>query len=78
MTHDKIDEFTTEEFDRTFKTNVYALFWLSRAALPQMKPGSAIVNTLPSKPTIRRQISFHMRQPKRQLLALPKRFPRSE
>lgn len=45
MTHDKIEELSTEEFDRTFKTNVYALFWLSRAALPRMKPGSAIVNT---------------------------------
>ncbi len=45
MSHEKIDEFTTEEFDRTFKTNVYALFWLSRAALGCMKPGSAIINT---------------------------------
>jgi NAD(P)-dependent dehydrogenase (short-subunit alcohol dehydrogenase family) len=44
-THDKIEEFTTEEFDHTFKTNVYALFWLSRSALPRMKEGSAIVNT---------------------------------
>jgi NAD(P)-dependent dehydrogenase (short-subunit alcohol dehydrogenase family) len=45
MTHEKIEEFTTAEFDRTFKTNVYALFWLSRAALPRMKPGSSIINT---------------------------------
>lgn len=45
MTHDSIEEFTTEEFDRTFKTNVYAMFWLCRAALPRMKPGSAIINT---------------------------------
>jgi NAD(P)-dependent dehydrogenase (short-subunit alcohol dehydrogenase family) len=45
MSHDKLEEFTTEEFDRTFKTNVYALFWLSRAALPRMKSGSAIINT---------------------------------
>ncbi len=45
MTHDKIEEFTTEEFDRTFKTNIYALFWLSRAALPRMQAGSAIINT---------------------------------
>jgi NAD(P)-dependent dehydrogenase (short-subunit alcohol dehydrogenase family) len=45
MTHSKIDEITTEEFDRTFKTNVYAMFWLCRAALPRMQPGSAIVNT---------------------------------
>jgi len=44
-THEKLEEFTTEEFDRTFKTNVYALFWLCQAALPQLKPGSAIVNT---------------------------------
>lgn len=45
MTHEKIEEFTTEEFDRTFKTNVYALFWLCRAAVPRMKAGSAIINT---------------------------------
>jgi hypothetical protein len=44
-THDKIEEFSTEEFDRTFKTNIYAMFWLCRAALRHMKPGSAIVNT---------------------------------
>src|SRR5947209_12068244 len=45
MTHDKIEEITTEEFDRTFRTNVYGMFWLCRAALPKMKPGSAIINT---------------------------------
>jgi NAD(P)-dependent dehydrogenase (short-subunit alcohol dehydrogenase family) len=44
-THDRIDEFSTEEFDRTFKTNVYAMFWLCRAALPRMEAGSAIINT---------------------------------
>jgi NAD(P)-dependent dehydrogenase (short-subunit alcohol dehydrogenase family) len=44
-THEKIEELTTEEFNRTFKTNVYALFWLAKAALPRMKPGSAIINT---------------------------------
>jgi len=45
MTHDSIEEFSTEEFDRTFRTNVYAMFWLCRAALPRMQPGSAIINT---------------------------------
>jgi NAD(P)-dependent dehydrogenase (short-subunit alcohol dehydrogenase family) len=45
MTHEKIEEFTTEEFDRTFRTNVYAMFWLCRSALPRMKPGSVIINT---------------------------------
>ena len=44
-THETVEEFTTEEFDRTFKTNVYAMFWLCRAALPRMKPGSVIINT---------------------------------
>jgi len=43
-THEKIEDFSTEEFDRTFKTNVYAMFWLCRAALPRMKAGSCIIN----------------------------------
>jgi NAD(P)-dependent dehydrogenase (short-subunit alcohol dehydrogenase family) len=45
FTHDDIGEFTTEEFDRAFRTNVYAMFWLCRAALPRMAPGSVIINT---------------------------------
>lgn len=45
MSREKIDEISTEEFDRTFKTNVYALFWLCRGALKHIKPGGAIVNT---------------------------------
>ena len=44
-THDSIEDFTTEELDRTFKTNFYAPFWLVRAALPRMKAGSSIINT---------------------------------
>jgi NAD(P)-dependent dehydrogenase (short-subunit alcohol dehydrogenase family) len=44
-THEQIEEFSSEEFDRTFKTNVYAMFWLCRAALPRMKPGGVILNT---------------------------------
>ena len=45
MTHDSIEEFSTEEFERTFRTNVYAMFWLCRAAVPRTKPGSVIINT---------------------------------
>lgn len=45
FTHETIEEFTTEEFDRAFRTNVYAMFWLCRAALPRMAPGSVILNT---------------------------------
>jgi NAD(P)-dependent dehydrogenase (short-subunit alcohol dehydrogenase family) len=44
-TYERIDDISTEEFDRTFKTNVYAMFWFCRAALPRMKAGGAIVNT---------------------------------
>jgi len=40
-----LDEVTDEEFDRTFKTNIYSYFRLSRAALRHMQPGSAIIAT---------------------------------
>ena len=40
-----IAELTTEDFDATLKTNLYALFWITKAALPHMGPGSSIVNT---------------------------------
>jgi NAD(P)-dependent dehydrogenase (short-subunit alcohol dehydrogenase family) len=43
--HDSIEELTTEDFDWTFKTNVYAMFWITKAALAHMGPGSSIVNT---------------------------------
>lgn len=45
MTHDDIGEISSAEFDHTFKTNVYALFYLTKAAAPLMKPGSAIIAT---------------------------------
>ena len=45
MSHERVEEFPTDEFDRTFRTNVYAMFWLCRAALPRMQPGACIINT---------------------------------
>ena len=44
-TFERIEDITTEEFDRTFKTNMYAYFWLARAALRHMQRGAAIIAT---------------------------------
>ncbi|WP_084040190.1 glucose 1-dehydrogenase [Demequina sp. NBRC 110053] len=38
-------EFDEEHLDRTLKTNLYAMFWITKDALPHMGPGSTIINT---------------------------------
>ena len=45
MAQDSIEDISSEQFDETFKTNVYAMFWITKAAMQHLKPGSAIINT---------------------------------
>ena len=40
-----IEDLTEEQFDRTFKTNIYGYFFMAKAALAQMKRGAVIINT---------------------------------
>ncbi len=45
MTHDHITQIPPGEIERVFRTNIIAMFWLCQAAVPHMRPGSAIVNS---------------------------------
>ncbi|HQT76733.1 MAG: NAD(P)-dependent oxidoreductase [Rhodospirillales bacterium 20-64-7] len=45
MTHESIDDITDTEWDYTFAVNIGAMFRITKATVPHMKPGSAIVNT---------------------------------
>ncbi|MFY1584535.1 SDR family oxidoreductase [Micromonospora sp. WMMD734] len=42
---DGIEAISTDQFDRVMKTNLYAMFWLCRSALPHLKEGATIINT---------------------------------
>ena len=58
-THQDIAEITDEEWDATFRTNIYSQFYLCREAVQHMRPGSTIVNTT----------SINAKDPSPQLLA---------
>jgi NAD(P)-dependent dehydrogenase (short-subunit alcohol dehydrogenase family) len=42
---DSVEELSSEQWDRTFKTNVYSYFWCTKAALEHLPDGGAIINT---------------------------------
>lgn len=44
-TFKEIEEISDEEWELTFRVNVHSMFYLTKAALPHMKPGAAIINT---------------------------------
>ena len=44
MTVSGVMDVSSELLDRTFKTNIYAMFWLVKAAIPHMPPGGSIIN----------------------------------
>lgn len=41
----ELSQISDEEWELTFKVNIHAIFYLAKAAVPHMKPGSAIINT---------------------------------
>lgn len=67
MTVNSLEELTSEEWDITFRTNVYAMFHLCKAAIPRMQPGSAIINTSSINATDPRQASSPMQRRRERL-----------
>lgn len=43
--HTNLLEVSSVDFDKVMKTNVYALFWITQAAIPLLKPGASVINT---------------------------------
>ena len=45
VTQPDIEDISSDQFDQTLKTNLYAMFWITKAAEPHLPPGAAIINT---------------------------------
>ena len=44
MAHEKLEDFTPEQIERTYRTNIFAMYYLCQAAVPVMQEGSSIIN----------------------------------
>jgi NAD(P)-dependent dehydrogenase (short-subunit alcohol dehydrogenase family) len=42
---ESIDDVSPQQWDRTFKTNIYGYYYMARAAVPHLRPGSSIINS---------------------------------
>jgi len=45
MSQESLQDITAEQLDRTFRTNIYSMYFMCKAAEPHLKPGSTVVNT---------------------------------
>ena len=45
FSHPDLLQVSSADFDKVMKTNVYSLFWITKAAIPLLKPGASIINT---------------------------------
>ena len=70
-------DITTEQFDATLKTNLYAMFWITKAALRHMPPGAAIINTASVQGFSPPRGCSTMPPPRRASWPSPRRWPSS-
>jgi NAD(P)-dependent dehydrogenase (short-subunit alcohol dehydrogenase family) len=63
---DKIADLTTTQLEQTYRVNVFALFWITKAALPLMPPGGSIITTASIQATHPSQVCWitHLRRPR--------------
>ena len=72
MSFQSIEDISNWEWEMTFATNISAMFYLTKAAVPHMKPGSSSSTPRPSTPTVRVRICLPMPRQKARSRTLPR------